>query len=381
MRTSTLGLVWSGYLVIAILLLAVTPALVYPVVVSGAGLALALAVPRTRALSWRPVGHDLGRLLGLYLACVGLFYVAFQVFTVDNVPGLFISFGAGLLLGVAGPAVHVVIGQGRSLADLGLTRNRLAETLMLAVLLAAVQAAITLPTVSFGAPSEWLPLLVMALVVGLFEAVFFRAYVIAILEPMIGIIPAVAASAALYALYHVGYGMSGGGDGLPVRARDRVRRRLCRCPEHPCPLAAPHARRRILRDHEGWRHHAPTGSHPRVRRRLRPDAPGGLPRHSLAASPPASPTGRRGSSGRPRPTADSAQRRLSARTNDLSRSALPPNRARRVRWDHIETKEMLSWHRTRLPRQPTVSPKLNKGWRRARLAGGSSSASPASARY
>jgi membrane protease YdiL (CAAX protease family) len=210
MRTSTLGLVWSGYLVIAILLLAVTPALVYPVVVIGAGLALALAVPRTRALSWRPVGHDLGRLLGLYLACVGLFYVAFQVFTVDNVPGLFISFGAGLVLGVAGPAVHVVVGRGRSLADLGLTRDRLPETLTLAVLLAAVQAAITLPTVSFGAPSEWLPLLVMALVVGLFEAVFFRAYVIAIVEPMAGIIPAVAVSAALYALYHVGYGMTGG---------------------------------------------------------------------------------------------------------------------------------------------------------------------------
>ena len=166
-------------------------------------------VPSTRGFGWRPVGHDLGRLFGLYVACVGLFYLAFQVFTVDNVPGLFISFGAGLLLGVAGPAVHVIIGQGRSLADLGLTRKRLPETLGLAVLLAAVQAAITLPTVSFGALSEWLPLLVMALVVGLFEAVFFRAYLIAILEPMVGIIPAVAASAGLYALYHVGYGMTG----------------------------------------------------------------------------------------------------------------------------------------------------------------------------
>ena len=209
MRPSTLGLLWSGYLVIALLLLAVVPALVYPVVVAGAGLALAVAVPGTRTLRWRPVGHDLGRLIGLYVACVTLFYVAFQVFTVDNVPGLFISFGAGLLLGVAGPAVHVIIGQGRTLADLGLTRARLPETLVLALLLAVVQAAITLPTVSFGAPSEWLPLLVMALVVGLFEAVFFRAYVIAILEPMIGIIPAVSASAGLYALYHVGFGMSG----------------------------------------------------------------------------------------------------------------------------------------------------------------------------
>jgi uncharacterized protein len=141
---------------------------------------------------------------------IGTGHTCHPTLTVDNVPGLFISFGAGLLLGVAGPAVHVVVGQGRSLTELGLTRNRLAETLMLAVLLAAVQAAITLPSSSFGAPSEWHPLLVMALVVGLFTAVFFRAYVMAILEPMIGIIPAVAVSAALHALYHVGYGMTGG---------------------------------------------------------------------------------------------------------------------------------------------------------------------------
>lgn len=209
MRTSTLGLAWSGYLVVALLLLAVLPALVYPFVVGGIGLGLALVVPRTRELRWRPVGHDLGRLLGLYGACIALFYLAFQIFTVDNVPGLFLSFGAGLVLGVAGPAVHVIIGQGRTLADLGLTHDRLPETLVLAVILASVQAALTLPTVSFGAPTEWLPLLVMALVVGLFEAVFFRAYVMAILEPMFGTLPAVAASAAMYALYHIGYGMGG----------------------------------------------------------------------------------------------------------------------------------------------------------------------------
>ena len=209
MRTSTLGLVWSGYLVVALLLLAVLPALVYPIAVGGAGLGLALAVPRTREVRWRPVEHDLGWLFGLYVACIALFYLAFQIFTVDNVPGLFISFGAGLLLGMAGPTVHVVIGHGGTLANLGLTRARLPETLILAVLLASVQAALTIPTVSFGTPTEWLPLLVMALVVGLFEAVFFRAYVIAILEPMFGIMPAVAASAGLYALYHVGYGMGG----------------------------------------------------------------------------------------------------------------------------------------------------------------------------
>lgn len=210
MRITQFGLIWAGYLVVALILLAVVPGGLYAVVVSLGGLALGLVWPQTRAVRWHPIGHDLGRLLGLYLLCVALFYLAFHVFTVDNVLGLFISFGAGLVLGVAGPVVHVRIAQGRPLADLGLTRARLPETLGLAILLAAVQAALTLPSVTFGEPTSWLPLLVMALVVGFFEAIFFRAYVMAILEPMFGIIPAVAASALLYALYHVGYGMSGG---------------------------------------------------------------------------------------------------------------------------------------------------------------------------
>jgi hypothetical protein len=36
-----------------------------------------------------------------------------------------------------------------------------------------------------------------------------RGGVIAILEPVLGIVPAVAASALPYAVYHVGYGMTG----------------------------------------------------------------------------------------------------------------------------------------------------------------------------
>ena len=209
MHRASLGPLWTGYLVVALLLLAVVPSELYPLVVGLGGLALALAAPETRQLRWRLVGLDLGRLLGLYALCVGLFYLAFQVFTVDNVPGLFILFGAGLVLGVAGPLVHVSIAQRRPLADLGLTRERLPQTLALAGLLALVQAAVTLPSLAFGAPASWLPLLVMALVVGFFEAVYFRGYVIAILEPMLGIVPAVAASALLYAVYHVGYGMTG----------------------------------------------------------------------------------------------------------------------------------------------------------------------------
>jgi membrane protease YdiL (CAAX protease family) len=57
------------------------------------------------------------------------------------------------------------------------------------------------------APQEWVPLLGMSLVVGLFEAVYFRGFVQGRLESSFGAAPAVAGAAALYAVYHVGYGM------------------------------------------------------------------------------------------------------------------------------------------------------------------------------
>jgi membrane protease YdiL (CAAX protease family) len=53
----------------------------------------------------------------------------------------------------------------------------------------------------------WLPLLVMALPVGLFEAVFFRGFIQNRLEASFGLVPALAGAAGLYGLYHIGYGM------------------------------------------------------------------------------------------------------------------------------------------------------------------------------
>ena len=47
----------------------------------------------------------------------------------------------------------------------------------------------------------------MSLVVGLFEAVFFRGFVQRRLEASFGAVPGVAGAAVLYAAYHVGYGM------------------------------------------------------------------------------------------------------------------------------------------------------------------------------
>jgi membrane protease YdiL (CAAX protease family) len=49
----------------------------------------------------------------------------------------------------------------------------------------------------------------MALVVGIFESVFFRGFVQGRLSDMWGPAAGVGAAAVLYALYHVGFGMAG----------------------------------------------------------------------------------------------------------------------------------------------------------------------------
>jgi membrane protease YdiL (CAAX protease family) len=146
----------------------------------------------------------------LYLAVVALFRLAFTVFTATNVLGLFLCFGAGLVLGVAAPVFYTV-GRGRSLSDLGLWLGNWQEAVVLGLVLAAIQFAITLWGYALPAPVDWVPLLVMSLTVGAFETVFFRGFVQTRLSASLGPIPGVALAAALYAAYHVGYGMTGEG--------------------------------------------------------------------------------------------------------------------------------------------------------------------------
>ena len=85
--------------------------------------------------------------------------------------------------------------------------HQLRPTLAMGLVLAAVQFVVTFLGYTLPAPAQWVPLLGMSLVVGLFEAVFFRGFVQGRLEASFGAVPAVAGAAGLYALYHVGYGM------------------------------------------------------------------------------------------------------------------------------------------------------------------------------
>ncbi|HEX5532860.1 MAG TPA: CPBP family intramembrane glutamic endopeptidase [Actinomycetales bacterium] len=204
-------LIWSTFLVVAFLALALQNGTLYGLAVPLAALAVAYAVPgalpdRRRHGRHRIDTADLIAVGAFYVGVVALFTLAFRVFTQDAVAGLFLSFAGGMLLGVVGPVIYTER-RGRSLADLGLTRKNLKPALALGVVLAAVQFSLTLWRYDLPAASEWVPLLALALTVGAFESVFFRGFVQTRLEASLGPVPGIGCAAALYALYHVGYGM------------------------------------------------------------------------------------------------------------------------------------------------------------------------------
>lgn len=206
-RWSTRTIVWFAFSVAALVLLELLDLTVWTGVVLVVA-ALLAAVPALRPATRHAVDRtDLLVVAAVYLAVVAAFRLAFTGFTTDNVLGLFLSFATGLLLGVVVPVVYQVWGRGRGLESLGIGRHRWQATVAMGLVLAATQFAVTMLGYSLPAPEDWVPLLGMSLVVGLFEAVFFRGFVQGRLEASFGPVSAVAGAAALYAVYHVGYGM------------------------------------------------------------------------------------------------------------------------------------------------------------------------------
>jgi uncharacterized protein len=65
----------------------------------------------------------------------------------------------------------------------------------------------TLAKVQLPPFEQLVPLVALALAIGFFEAIFWRGWVQLRLEEAFGIIPAVLLGSALYAAYHIGYGM------------------------------------------------------------------------------------------------------------------------------------------------------------------------------
>lgn len=210
-RAGTFGAVWVVFLVLALLAMEVVDLTLWARLVPLAAVCVAAVTarftPGVRWLAARPRWLDLLTIAALYVVVVGLLRLAFVGFGTKNLWGLFLSYAGALLAGVAGPVVYTVWARAGRLQDLGLGRTNLRRTLLLGVVLAVVQSAITLWGMTFPQPVDWVPLLVMSLMVGLFEAIFFRGFVQMRLERSFGAPTGVAGGALLYSLYHVGYGM------------------------------------------------------------------------------------------------------------------------------------------------------------------------------
>jgi len=201
-------IIWIAWLIAALLFLAIGNGLVYGVTVPlTAGLLVLLAPGLAPSAGRHMDGRDIRAVLLLYIGVVAALYSAFQVFTVGRTLGLFLCYAAGLILGVVGPVIYNVWMRRRPLADLGLTAKNWREAVGLGLVLGVVQYFLTLYGYRLPAPVDWVPLLTMSLMVGLFEAIFFRGFIQTRLSASFGPIPGAIGAAALYALYHVGYGM------------------------------------------------------------------------------------------------------------------------------------------------------------------------------
>jgi membrane protease YdiL (CAAX protease family) len=211
---SVLGVAWAAFVVVGLLLMGVIGDVAYGVAVAAIALSVCLiglisrrvrvAFPLMRG---RVDGRDLAAVAAVYLVVVALFRLAFTGFTTENTLGMFLSFASALTLGVAGPVIYTVWLRRRPLASLGIGLRGWRTVVAAALLFAGVQFAITLWGYDLPRSVDWVPLLSMSLTVGLFESIFFRGFVQGRFEASFGTAPAVAGAAALYALYHVGYGM------------------------------------------------------------------------------------------------------------------------------------------------------------------------------
>jgi uncharacterized protein len=147
-----------------------------------------------------------------YFAVVATIAVAFQVFTTDLVAANFITYGViGIAgLGVAFPVFYTVVVRHRPLEDVGLTTRYLLPSLLLGAVLGWDTWRNTVATLDGAASAAAVPLMIMALAVGFFEAIFFRGWLLMRFEAAFGLVPGLLLSATCYSAYHIAYGMSGG---------------------------------------------------------------------------------------------------------------------------------------------------------------------------
>ena len=171
---------------------------------------MATTLKQVFSLHWKP-GKDLIVVALSWLLVVGSLYTATVIVGPEVWGGmayftLYAVLGA-TLFGVGLPLYWMVIVQKRPLSDLGITKRGLGLSLVLQLAFAAFQFMSTLAKTQLPPFENFLPLITLALCIGFFEAIFWRGWVLLRLEESFGIIPAIILGSALYAAYHIGYGM------------------------------------------------------------------------------------------------------------------------------------------------------------------------------
>ena len=162
---------------------------------------------------WRP-NRDLAAVGVSWVLVVAALYTATFVIGRQAVGGL-AYFGMYALVGAVGcgiaiPLVWTVAVRRRPVSDLGITREALAPSLLLQVLFAGLLFVAISPNFAAADLASLAPLVALALCIGFFEAVFWRGWVLRRLEDSFGLLPAILVGSALYAAYHIGYGMGTG---------------------------------------------------------------------------------------------------------------------------------------------------------------------------
>jgi membrane protease YdiL (CAAX protease family) len=167
-------------------------------------------VKRVFAVRWEP-NWDLAVVGVSWVLVVGALYTATVLVGPEvggGMPyfGLYAVLGA-TIFGVGIPLYWTVVVRKRPLADLGITTRWLGVSIGLQIVFGVVQYFGTLANVQLPAFEHLVPLIALALAIGLFEAIFWRGWVLLRLEQSFGMLPAILVGSALYAAYHIGYAM------------------------------------------------------------------------------------------------------------------------------------------------------------------------------
>jgi membrane protease YdiL (CAAX protease family) len=162
------------------------------------------------AFHWNP-SKDLAAVAVSWLLVVGALYTATVIVGESVWGGLAYFFLYALLgatvFGIGIPLYWMVVIRKRSLSDLGITTRWLWQIIALQLVFAFLQFMGTLARTQLPSLVQLLPLIALALAIGFFEAIFWRGWVLLRLEEAFGVIPAILLGSALYAAYHIGYGM------------------------------------------------------------------------------------------------------------------------------------------------------------------------------